>query len=47
VPPRVGEGRYPEAGESSPFFPEVLIASAVMAEEVDLHLDCGTLQLDE
>jgi hypothetical protein len=25
---------------NSPFFPEVLIASAVMAEGVDLHLDC-------
>jgi superfamily II DNA/RNA helicase len=25
---------------NSPFFPEVLIASAVMAEGVDLHLEC-------
>lgn len=27
-------------GFNSPFFPEVLIASAVMAEGVDLHVDC-------
>src|SRR3546814_7124338 len=27
-------------GFNSPFFPEVLIASAVMAEGVDLHLEC-------
>jgi superfamily II DNA/RNA helicase len=25
---------------NTPFFPEVLIASSVMAEGVDLHLDC-------
>jgi superfamily II DNA/RNA helicase len=25
---------------NTPFFPEMLIASAVMAEGVDLHLDC-------
>jgi superfamily II DNA or RNA helicase len=28
------------AGFNTPFFPEVLVASSVMAEGVDLHLDC-------
>ena len=27
---------------NTPFFPEVLVASSVMAEGVDLHLDCRT-----
>ena len=27
-------------GFNSPFFPEVLVASAVMSEGIDLHLDC-------
>ena len=26
--------------QPTPFFPEVLVASSVMAEGVDLHLDC-------
>ena len=28
------------AGFNSPFFPEILVASSVMAEGVDLHLEC-------
>jgi hypothetical protein len=44
---RLANGSVPSArrrtlmlGFNSPFFPEVLIASAVMAEGVDLHLEC-------
>src|SRR3546814_3963034 len=44
---RLANGSVPPArrrtlmlGFNSPFFPEVLIASAVMAEGVDLHLEC-------
>lgn len=44
---RLANGSVPTArrralmlGFNSPFFPEVLVASAVMAEGIDLHLEC-------